>query len=74
MAKGYSGSKRDSSDDGSGVAEGRVDYGDDAMSPSVSRGMEPPEGLRKISREDRAILEKKLVRKIDTRLLPMIIL
>lgn len=37
-------------------------------------GLEPPEILRHLSAEERAVLEKKLRRKIDLRLLPMIII
>lgn len=37
------------------------------------RGLEPPEVLRTMSAEERAAFEKKLRRKIDLRLLPMII-
>lgn len=36
-------------------------------------GLEPPEILRHLTVEERAVLEKKLRRKIDFRLLPMII-
>lgn len=38
------------------------------------RGLEPPEILRGMSPEERAAFEKKLRRKIDIRLLPMIII
>ena len=36
-------------------------------------GLEPPEILRHLSAEERAVLEKKMRRKIDLRILPMII-
>jgi len=42
-------------------------------SPS-SKGMEAPELVRMMSPEQRALAEKKLKRKIDIRLLPMLIL
>lgn len=38
------------------------------------RGLEPPEILRSMTDEERAEFEKKLRRKIDIRLLPMIII
>lgn len=37
-------------------------------------GLEPPEILRHLTAEERAVLEKKMRRKIDLRLLPMIII
>lgn len=37
-------------------------------------GLEPPEILRHLSAEERAVLEKKMRRKIDMRILPMIII
>jgi MFS family permease len=43
--------------------------------PTATRSKrQPPELIRDLSPEERAGLEKKLIRKIDTRLLPMIIL
>ncbi len=39
-----------------------------------SRGLRPPELVARLSPEERVVLEAKLRRKIDLRLLPMIIL
>lgn len=47
---------------------------DPAMAAAKQWGMQPPEILRGMSAEERTALEKKLRRKIDFRLLPMIIL
>lgn len=41
---------------------------------TTSRKFEPPEFVRNLSREERNVLEAKLKRKIDLRLLPMIVL
>lgn len=46
----------------------------DAMAQAKQWGLQPPEILRNMTAEERAALEKKLRRKIDLRLLPMIIL
>lgn len=42
--------------------------------PTKDHKFQPPELVRKMTPEERAEREKKLVRKIDLRLLPMIIL
>jgi hypothetical protein len=42
--------------------------------PKKDHTFQPPELVRNMTPEERAGLEKKLVRKIDLRLLPMIIL
>lgn len=39
-----------------------------------SRGLQPPDIIARLSPEDRVFLEKKLRKKIDLRLLPMVIL
>lgn len=41
---------------------------------AVARGLQPPEIIMRLSPEERIKLEKHLVRKIDWRLLPMIII
>ncbi|PNY25406.1 Pantothenate transporter liz1 [Tolypocladium capitatum] len=46
----------------------------DQTSTSASRVFQPPEIVRKLSPEQRDELERKLIRKIDSRLLPMIML
>lgn len=47
---------------------------EDAASLPKQRAYEPPEIIRAYTPEQRAEVEKKLRRKIDVRLLPMIIL
>jgi len=42
--------------------------------PRTQKGMQPPELIAAMSPEQRAIAEKKLKRKLDIRLLPMLIL
>ncbi len=44
------------------------------MEDSSARRLQAPEFLRNVSPEERDILEKKLKRKIDIRLLPAIII
>jgi hypothetical protein len=44
------------------------------VAAAKARGLQPPEIIRAMTAEHRAELEKKLRRKIDLRLLPMIIL
>lgn len=46
---------------------------DPAMAAAKQWGLQPPEILRAMSGEERMALEKKLRRKIDLRILPMII-
>lgn len=48
----------------------------DSKAPAAAKrwGLEPPEILRSMSAEQRTELETKLRRKIDLRLLPMIII
>ena len=46
----------------------------DQTSTNASRTFQPPEIIRNMSPEERRALEKKLIRKIDFRLLPMIVL
>jgi len=55
-------------------AKGGVLHMEGLPSPPSSKGMEAPELVRMMSPEQRAIAEKKLKRKIDIRLLPMLIL
>ena len=47
---------------------------DAATVQAVSRGLQPPAFLLNMTAEERINMEKRLMRKIDTRLLPMIIL
>lgn len=50
---------------------------DAAQDPNATAkrwGLEPPEIIRALSAEERAVLEKKMRRKIDLRLLPLIII
>ncbi len=47
---------------------------DPALANAKKWGLQPPEILRNISAEERAKLETSLRRKIDLRLLPMIII
>lgn len=52
----------------------RIEYdgGDDV--PAYSERLQPPESILNMTAEQRFVQERKLVRKIDWRLLPMIIL
>lgn len=60
----------ESSDEKPPIKSG-LDSDGDAV--SVQRGLEPPEFIKGLTAEEREELEKKLKRKIDTRLLPAII-
>jgi hypothetical protein len=44
------------------------------LAQAVARGLQPPEIIARLTPDQRLELEKRLVRKIDYRLLPMIIL
>lgn len=46
----------------------------DGPQKDAQRGFQPPEIIRQMTPEEREHLEKKLIRKIDLRILPMIIL
>ncbi|KAI1419390.1 major facilitator superfamily domain-containing protein [Xylaria sp. FL1777] len=46
----------------------------DDLQQAVARGLQPPEIIMRLTPEERIKLEKRLVRKIDWRLLPMIII
>lgn len=48
--------------------------GNDGVASGAQRGFQPPEAIRNLTPEDRQKLEKKLLRKIDLRILPMIVL
>jgi hypothetical protein len=59
---------------GSAVSASAVEQAQNKDVSAKQRGLEPPEVLRGMSAEERAIAEKKLRQKIDIRLLPMIII
>lgn len=46
----------------------------DGLPKDAQRGFQPPEIIRQMTAEEREYLEKKLIRKIDLRILPMIVL
>ncbi len=65
-----------SHDDARSTKSARVDTGGNVadLQQAVARGLQPPEIIMRLTPEERIKLEKRLVRKIDFRLLPMIIL
>ena len=75
--KGLSGSDVESGSDGKGQSH-HVDTKDPAGAPDVSlrptRTFEAPEFIRNMTPEERMEVESRLKRKIDFRLMPMIIL
>jgi hypothetical protein len=75
--KGLAGGDVDSGSDGKGQSH-HVDRKDLAGPPAVSlrpaRTFEAPEFIRNMTPEERHAIESKLKRKIDFRLMPMIIL
>lgn len=46
----------------------------DGAAKDAPRGFEPPEIIRQLTPDERERLEKKLLRKIDFRILPMIVI
>jgi len=44
------------------------------LGQAVARGLQPPDIIARLTPEERIALEKRLVKKIDWRLLPMIII
>lgn len=52
----------------------RVESAVDRDAPLKDPAFQPPEIIRNMTPEERALKEKKLLRKIDLRLLPMIVI
>ena len=75
--KGLTGGDIDSASDGKGQSQ-HVDAKDPANAPATSiqprRTFEAPEFIRNMTPEERKSAESRLKRKIDFRLMPMIIL
>lgn len=65
-----------SHDDSKSTRSAKVDIGGNVadLQQAVARGLQPPEIIARLTPEERIALEKRLVRKIDWRLLPMIII
>ncbi|KAI0421310.1 major facilitator superfamily domain-containing protein [Xylaria grammica] len=65
-----------SHDDAKSARSAKIDTGGDVanLQQAVARGLQPPEIIMRLTPEERIDLEKRLVRKIDWRLLPMIII
>ncbi|TGJ87002.1 hypothetical protein E0Z10_g1753 [Xylaria hypoxylon] len=64
-----------SHDDAKSTKSANIDAGGVAnLQQAVARGLQPPEIILRLTPEERVALEKRLVRKIDWRLLPMIII
>ncbi|KAI1353541.1 major facilitator superfamily domain-containing protein [Xylaria sp. FL0043] len=65
-----------SHDDAKSSKSAKVDTGGNVadLQQAVARGLQPPEIIMRLTPEERIALEKRLVRKIDWRLLPMIII
>ncbi|KAI1308599.1 major facilitator superfamily domain-containing protein [Xylaria venustula] len=65
-----------SHDDAKPTKSARLDTGGNVadLQQAVARGLQPPEIIMRLTPEERIALEKRLVRKIDWRLLPMIII
>ncbi|KAI0394279.1 MFS general substrate transporter [Xylariaceae sp. FL0594] len=67
--------ERASSSNDSKLVKGDIASGNVAdLSQAVRRGLQPPDIIARLTPEQRIELEKRLVRKIDWRLLPMIII
>lgn len=68
--------ERASSHDAKSANNVRVDTAGNVadLQQAVARGLQPPEIIARLTPEERIALEKHLVRKIDWRLLPMIII
>ncbi|KAI1122883.1 major facilitator superfamily domain-containing protein [Nemania abortiva] len=65
-----------SHDDSKSTKSAKVDTSGNVadIQQAVARGLQPPEIIARLSPEERIALEKRLVRRIDLRLLPMIII
>jgi hypothetical protein len=76
--KVLTGADADSGSDGKGQSHHVDDMKDPALAPAVSlrptRTFEAPEFIRNMTPEERQTVEARLKRKIDFRLMPMIIL
>ncbi|TRX95811.1 hypothetical protein FHL15_003365 [Xylaria flabelliformis] len=68
--------ERASSHDGKSANNVKVDTAGNVadIQQAVARGLQPPEIIARLTPEERIALEKRLVRRIDWRLLPMIII
>ncbi|GAP84519.1 putative pantothenate transporter liz1 [Rosellinia necatrix] len=64
-----------SHDDAKSAGSARADTAGNVVDiqQAVARGLQPPEIIARLTPEERSALEKRLVRRIDLRLLPMII-
>lgn len=65
-----------SNDDSKSTKSAKVDTSGNVadLQQAVARGLQPPEIIARLTPGERIALEKRLVRKIDWRLLPMIII